>query len=97
VYGRLTLITAGPEDRSKMEALADKAAASYRQLKGFKDATFFVDEQEGVYGSLTFWESQQDAEAAAATAGPLLREGLTGAALRGQPQIRTVEIYEPRS
>ena len=96
MYGRLTLITASPGDRSKMEALADTAASRYRQLKGFKGVTFFTDEQEGVYGSLTVWESREDAEAAAAVAGPALREDLAGVALHGQPQIRTVEIYEPR-
>ena len=57
--------------------------------------TFFTDEQEGVYGSLTLWESREDAETATAVAGPALREELAEVALRGQPQIRTVEIYEP--
>jgi hypothetical protein len=32
VYGRLTLIPAGPAQRAAMEALADKAAARYRQF-----------------------------------------------------------------
>ena len=58
--------------------------------------TFFADEPEGVYGSLTLRESRDDAEAAGAVAGPALREQLAGVDLRGQPQIRTVEIYEPR-
>jgi len=79
-----------------MEALADRAVARYRQLKGFKQATFFIDETEGVYGSLTLWESREDADAVADVAGPILREGLAGVALRGQPQIRTVEVYEPK-
>jgi heme-degrading monooxygenase HmoA len=96
MHGRLTLITAGPGERAKMEALADKAASRYRQLKGFKGVTFFADEQEGLYGSLTLWESREDAEAAAAAAGPALREELAGIALRGQPQIRTVDVYEPK-
>jgi hypothetical protein len=39
-----------------MEALADKAAPRFRQMKGFKRVTFFADEQEGVYGSLALWE-----------------------------------------
>jgi quinol monooxygenase YgiN len=95
MYGRLTLITADPGERSKMEALADRSVSRYRQLKGFKGVTFFTDEQEGVYGSLTLWESREDAEAAAAVAGPELLKALDGVALRGQPQIRTVEIYEP--
>jgi heme-degrading monooxygenase HmoA len=96
VYGRLALITVGPGERSKMEAYAEAAAPLYRRLKGFKGVTFFADEREGLYGSLTLWESEEDAEAAAAAAGPALQERLAGVAVRGQPQTRTVEIYEPR-
>ena len=97
MYGRLTLIPASPSQRLEMEALADKAAVQYRQLKGFKGVTFFTDDgEEGLYGSLTLWESKEDAEAAGAVAGPALRQELAGMALRGEPQIRLVEIYEPK-
>jgi len=96
MYGRLTLVSASPAERAGMEALADKAGSRYESLKGFKGVTFFIDEQEGVYGSLTLWESREDAEAAAAVVGPTLREGLAGMPVRGEPQIRTVEIYEPK-
>lgn len=96
MYGRLTLITASPGERSKMEALADWAAPLYPQVQGFSGVTFFADEQEGLYGSLTLWESREAAEAAAATVGSALQEKLAGVGLQGQPRIRTVEIYEPR-
>ena len=96
MYGRLTLIPAGPAERAAMEALADQAVAQFRRLKGFKGVTFFSNEQEGLYGSLTQWESREDAEAAAAAVGPTLQSTLAGMTLRGEPQIRTVEIYEPK-
>ena len=51
--GRLTIINAGPGERPKMEAAADHAGPQYRQLQGFKGVTFFADEGEGLYGSLT--------------------------------------------
>ena len=95
MYGRLTLIPASPAERAAMEALADKAVGQYRQMKGFKQVTFFTDEQEGLYGSLTLWESREDAEAAGAAAASDLLEELARMTLRGQPQIHTVAIYEP--
>jgi len=95
MYGRLTIINAGPGERPKMEAAADHAGPQYRQLQGFKGVTFFADEGEGLYGSLTLWETREDAEAAAAKVGPRLQESLAGVTLRDQPEIRTVEIYEP--
>jgi hypothetical protein len=73
-----------------------KVGSRYRGLQGFKGVTFFIDEQEGAYGSLTLWELSEDADAAGTVAGPALQEGLVGVGLQGQPQIRTVEIYEPR-
>ena len=95
MYGRLTIIQARPEDRAKMEAIADRNAPTLRALKGFRDVKFFVDEQAGVYGSVSFWESKEDADAAGAAMNPRVQQAMAELGVR-ERRIMTVEIYEPK-
>ncbi len=96
MIARLLLMDLGAGARSAGEKVADKFAAIYKTMKGFKDATFFVDYETGECGTLTLWESKEDAEAAAAILRPKLQEA-AGSMLKGPPTVRTFEVYKPKA
>ncbi len=96
MYGRLNLMQGRPEDRAKMEALADRFAPLFRRQKGFRDVAFFADEPAGLYGTFSRWDSREDAEAAGEALRAELQQALADVELQGPPQIHTVEIYEPK-
>ncbi len=94
MYARLVLVTLGRDARPKAEDLADRFAMRLAELKGFKAVTFFADDTAGEYGSLSLWESKEDAEAVTTLAGPQIRQDLRDIA-KGPPRVRLFEVYEP--
>ena len=96
MYAQLSMITLGPGMRSAGEKLADQFAPALKTLKGFKGVTFFGDETTGEYGSLTLWETKEDAEAAAAVTGPKLEQAVSGIA-KAPPTRRFFEVYESKA
>ena len=83
MYATLLTLTLGPGMRSAGEKLADQFAPALKTMKGFKGVTFFGDETTGDYGSLTLWETKEDAEAAAAVTGPKLEQAVYYFQMRG--------------
>jgi hypothetical protein len=65
-------------------------------LHGFKGVTFFGDETAGEYGSLALWETQEDAEAAAAITGPKLEQAVSGI-VKAPPTRQFFKVYEPKA
>jgi len=96
MYSTLLTLTLGPGMRSAGEKLADQFAPALKALKGFKGVTFFGDETTGEYGSLTLWETKEDAEAAAAVMRPKLEQAVSGIA-KAPPTRRFFEVYEPKA
>ena len=96
MYAQLLTLTLGPGMRSAGEKLADQFAPTFRAMQGFKTVTFFGDETTGEYGSLTLWETKEDAEAAAAVMGPKLEQAVSGIA-KAPPTRRFFEVYEPKA
>lgn len=96
MYASLSVVKLGPGMRSAAEKMADQFAPALRALKGFKRVTFFGDETVGEYGSLSLWESKEDAEAAAAVIGPKLQQAVSGMA-KEPPTRRFFEVYEPKA
>jgi len=96
MYARLMMFTLGPGMRSTAEKMADQFAPAVRALKGFKSITCLVDETGGEYGSLSLWESKEDAEAVAAAIGPRVDESLSAIG-KGPPTRRQFEVYEPKA
>ncbi len=96
MYAQLVMLSLGPGTRSTAEKLADQFAPALRSLKGFKRVTFLGDETVGEYGSLSLWESKEDAEAAGAVMGPQLEQAVSGIA-KGPPTRRLFEVYEPKA
>ncbi len=96
MYASLVVVKLGPGMRSAAEKMADQFAPALRTLKGFKGVTFFADETTGEYGSLTLWETKEDAEAAAAVTGPKLEQAVSGI-VKAPPTRRFFEVYESKA
>ena len=92
---RLLLMEFGAGVRSAGEKIADQFAPMYKTMKGHKSSTFFANYETGECGSLSLWESKEDAEAASAIMRPKLMEA-AGGILKGPPTIKTFELYEPK-
>ena len=96
MYAQLVMLNIGPGMRPIGEKLASQFILVLKSMKGFKGVTFFADVKVGEYGSLSLWESKEDAEAAAATTGPKLEQALSGV-VKEQPTRRLFEVYEPKA
>jgi len=96
MYAQLVMLTLGPGTRSTAGKIADQFAPALKTMQGFKTITFFGDETTGEYGSLSLWESKEDAEAAAAIVRPQLEQAVSGIA-KAPPTRRFFEVYEPKA
>jgi len=64
-------------------------------MKGFVSVTYLIhDEEKGVYGSISVWQTKADAEAATEKLVPWLTEKI-GDKMKGPPEANTAEVYEP--
>ncbi len=95
MYARLIIMNVGPGQREFSEGLADKIAPAMRSLNGFKSATFMGDFETGEIGGMSVWETKEDAEAAGEAMGAMLRE-IVGDKLKGPPDAKVLEVYEPK-
>ena len=95
MYAQLVLFTLRPDTRSTGEKIADQFVSAYKSQKGFKNVTFFSDNEIGEYGAMSLWESKEDVEAWMELAGPELEKALTGI-VKGPPVRRLFEVYEPQ-
>ncbi len=96
MYARLNLMNVGPGQREFSEGLADKVDPVMRSLKGFKSSTFMGDFETGEIGGVSIWETKEDADAAGEAMGAFLREAV-GDKLKGPPDIKVLEVYEPKT
>ena len=98
MFARVNLVQTEPDARAKMEAAASRMTPVFRRAKGFQSITFFGNDEEGTYGSISIWASKEDAEAAASAIGPQMRDTLDaeGIVLTAQPQTIIVEVFEPQ-
>ncbi|MFC1931610.1 antibiotic biosynthesis monooxygenase family protein [Chloroflexota bacterium] len=96
MYAQMSMITLGPGTRSSAEKLAEQFDPVLKTFKGFKKVTFFGDDAAGEYGSLSIWESKEDAESAAAVLSKKLEQAVSGIA-KVPPVRKIYEVYEPRA
>ena len=95
MYARLVTLKLKPGSMSTAEKLADQAVSVIRGLKGFKDVTFFGNNDTGEYGSLSLWETEEDAEAVSKATGLQIRD-VVGDLLAERPTVRICEVYGPK-
>ncbi len=96
MYARLLTFKSKPGVRREAEALADKMFVLMKSLKGFISVHFMVAEAEDRYGSLSLWETRQDAEAA----GEIIRDkssGSLGKIALEAPAREIFEVYKPKA
>jgi quinol monooxygenase YgiN len=94
MYASMTMVTAKPGMRERIEKVCDAMFPRIRDSKGCKSVTFLFDREAGECGNIALWESKEDAEAHLAVTGPLLQEALAGIVV-GSPTGRIFEVYEP--
>lgn len=96
MYASMTLFTAKPGMRERMERLADEMLAGMRQMRGFKNMTFVMDSDRDEYGGIALWESKEAAQEAMSKTGPKLEETLSDV-LVGSLNRWLFEVYEPKA
>ena len=92
-YARLTLITLGPGQRSKAEALAEEMVPLVKAQPGNEGATFLMDEENGEYGAFLLWDTKEHAEAAKEKMLPILMSRV-GEIVKGPPALKLFEVYD---
>ena len=95
MYAHLVMFNLGPDSRSTAEAIADQSFPAYKTQKVFKGVTFLGDQEKGNYGSLSLWETKEDAEAWIESAGPQFQKAIAGI-VKSPPERHLFEIYEPK-
>jgi heme-degrading monooxygenase HmoA len=98
MVARFSLIQLGPGTRAQAEKLAGRHASIYRRQRGFRSVVFLGDVDRGEYGSMTVWDTREDAEAAAEAIHQVLQKDLSelGLHMQGPPSPRLFEVYEPK-
>ena len=96
MYARYFTFKSTPENRKRIEAMADQIYGFTKSLKGFSEARYLVSEDECTYGSVTLWDSKEDAVAAGARILEQLGNKLQGLATE-PPEIAVFEVYDPGS
>lgn len=76
--------------------IMDRMVPKIRSIKGCKDCVFITHESDDHYALLVFWNSQEEAEAAAAVIGPQLIPALNKIS-KGNVSPRLYEVYKPAS
>ena len=95
MHARLVTLKLKPGSMSTAKQLADQAVSVIRGLKGFKNVTFFGNDETGEYGSLSLWETEQDAEAVSKATELQIRD-VIGDLLTERPMVRICEVYGPK-
>lgn len=92
-YLTLGLLKLKPGNRPAAEQIADQGAPGMAQQPGFESATFFLDEEQNVYGAVSFWSSRETAEQANTVLTPQFEQAF-GGLMDGSIDSRVYEIYE---
>lgn len=95
MHVRLVTLKLKPGSMATAEKLADHAASVIRDLKGFKHVTFFGNNETGEYGSLSLWETEEDAEAVSNATKLQIRD-VVGDLLTERPVVRICKVYGPK-
>ena len=96
MFAELVIVKLGPDMRSMAQTMADHLAPVYKTLKGFKSVVFIGDVDAGEYGSLSLWESREDAEALSGAVKGRLKKVASSVPKQGPTSRRIFEVYEPR-
>jgi hypothetical protein len=93
MYVRLVRFGFGPGKQGAAQNLANDLVPAISARPGCGGATFFGDNTSGEYGLYVVWDSQENADAAAAVIGPKLSQHLAGNVLR-PAEIHLFEVLK---
>ncbi len=96
MYVRLVRFAFGPGKQDAAGNLAADLVPAIRSRPGCKGVTFFGDHADGEYGLYVLWDTQENADAAAAVIGPKLSQHLAGNVQR-PADIRLFEVLQTSS
>lgn len=82
--------------KADLITIMDNIVPKIRSLKGCKDCMFVMHESDDHYALLVFWNSREDAEAAANFIGPQLLPALNRIS-KETVSPRLYEVYQPAS
>ena len=82
--------------KADLITIMDDMVPKIRSLKGCKDCMFVMHESDDHYALLVFWNSREDAEAAASFIGPQLLPALNRIS-KETVSPRLYEVYQPAS
>jgi quinol monooxygenase YgiN len=91
MYARLVRFAFGPGKSDAAQSLADNLAPAIAEQTGCESVTIFGNDADGEYGIFVLWNTQADAEAAAAVIRPQLDQHLAGN-VTGPPDTRLFEV-----
>ena len=102
MFARLYLFPFGAGERARLEATVDELAPLFATFPGFISQCFFIDEESGVCGTMSQWQTREDGESAIASLASLLSERISAIAGRGfdartvvLPARLSFEVYTP--
>ena len=82
--------------KADVTLIMDSMIPKIRSFKGCKDCMFIMHESDDHYALLVFWNSREDAEAAAVFIGPQLIPALNKVS-KENVSPRLYEVYQPAS
>lgn len=94
MFLRIASVNTGGNRRKDAEALADRLAIALEGFPGYKGISFFADDNEGIYGTISHFESKEALETSNAVTRPLLLEAW-GPEILESAKARTYDQYVP--
>ena len=91
MYARLLRFRLKPDSWSAVEKIDEVVVPLIKAQPGFKGVTLFGDDAEGECGLFVLWDSENEANLAAAVVGPHLQAALMGA-VEAPPDIRLMPV-----
>lgn len=91
MFVRLVRFSCRPGSHAAAQAVADELAPLIAEQPGCQKVTVFGDEESGEYGVVVFWDTDEQAHAAAPLMRPKLDAHLAGH-LTGPPDTRLFRV-----
>lgn len=92
MFARLVRFSLAAGKRDIAQAIADDVAPKIAGMPGCHGVTVFGDDGDGEYGIFVLWDSESNANSAAAVIRPQLNQHLEGH-VQGTPDARLFEVF----
>ena len=93
MYMRMSLAALKPGMGDAWRRMVDGYDPLIRQIPGFIAVTYYCDDEVGLAGSLSVWQSKEAAEVAATRIDDKTHEIMS--MYQGTPTVQVLQVYEP--